>query len=296
MNSTRDDILSTIKSNEATLLKVANDMVIAGSATACTQPTRMLSTYSCFYINPFDTFKNALPNVFNGALINVMRGASMTGIQLFAKDIGHEKAGFLGAILYASFSGAAIASVLETALIRKSLNANSYLHFSLPIFFLYTLREATVSMSVLVKNNLSQRQKDALLVLSGTTTAGLQKFITVAAAKDTLKKGITAPDFAQGIANTIYKMANGAYNHPAFQVPFPTPQSSIKKCANVFYQLSGGPNVIAFRVIHLFAFREALAYASNNFTLNHAQGFFNNKLKKTAGALQEYVNTNKPNK
>ena len=188
MNSTRDDLAIVEKPHELVIPKAANDVFVAASATACSQPTRMLSTYSCIYTSVFQTFKNALPNVFNGLHINVMRGGMMTGTQLFAKDIGHEAAGFSGAIIAVAFSGASIATFLETPLIRKSLNAKSLNHFTSSLFFLYAMRETTVGLGVLVKNNLSPRQKDAVLALCGTATAGLQKFITVDAARDTLAK------------------------------------------------------------------------------------------------------------
>jgi len=276
MQTTRDDV-----SPELILPKVANDVFIAASATACSQPTRMLSTYSCLYTNPFKTFTYALPNVFNGLHINIMRGGMMTGTQLFAKDVGQASAGFAGSILAVAVSGASIATMLETPLIRKSLNATSYHRFTPSLFFLYGIRETTVGLSVLVKNNLSPKQKDALLALCGTATAGLQKFITVDAARDTLTKGITAPDFSQGIIKTFRAMGNGEYNHPAFQVPFPSPKGKLAKTSNVLYQISGGPNVIAFRIFHLFVFREALLFASNHCTLNSAHSFFKKQITTT---------------
>lgn len=285
MNSTRTDTLE--KSDTLIVPKVANDVFVAASATACTQPTRMLSTYSCLYISPFQTFKNALPNIFNGLHINVFRGAFMTGTQLFTKDIGHECAGFAGAILAVAMSGAGIASILETPLIRKSLNAQTLHHFTPSLFFLYTLRESTVGVGVLVKNNLSPREKDAVLATCGTVTAGMQKFITVDAARDTLAKDITAPDFRQGIVKTFRALGNGEYNHPAFQVPFPSPNTRLTKAINVFYQISGGPNAIGFRILHLFIFREALLFASNHFTLNNVHNFFNCTVKKEFDTLKK---------
>jgi hypothetical protein len=291
MSGTRDVVTpdKTDKQPELIVPKAANDVFVAASATACTQPTRMLSTYSCIYTSVFQTFKNAIPNLFNGLHINILRGGFMTGSQLFAKDIGQETAGFAGSIFAVAFSGASIATALETPLIRKSLNAESLHRFTLSLFFLYAMRETTVGLGVLVKNNLSPMQKDGVLALCGAATAGLQKFITVDAARDTLKKGITAPDFSQGIIKTFRAMGNGEYNHPAFQVPFPSPKGKMGKMSNILYQVSGGPNVIAFRILHLFIFREALSFAANNFTINNAHGFFNTTVKKEMNTLQTKI-------
>lgn len=252
----------TKNKNEST--ELLNHVGYSAIATLTAHPSRVCLNRASMYLWPHTTLRYSFPYLFRGIGLNFFRGSLATGSQSYVKEVVQERTGLLGpAIVAAAFSGAVVATGIETPFIRKTMiqgqagTSFSLMRFSPTLSSLYFCREAGFSLAVLSKNDLSINAQHGVLLVGAWITAVTHKFIAIEATRDKLPQGITVPNFRDGCVSTIKSMAYGnVYTHPAFQAPFKNPVSNLAKIGNLMH-VSCGINMYVFRLLYLAIFREA---------------------------------------
>lgn len=254
------------------------DILYPGGSTLLTHPFRVALNLSPSYTSWRTTVLHTWPRLFNGMAVNVLRGTCSSGSQFYVKRFTQEYAGFSAGILAASMSGTAVASFVETRLIRKNnlsphlIGQPSLWRFNTPLTLLYLTREFGFTMGVLTKKDLSPGAQNVTLALSAAFTASIHKLAVSEATRDFLPKGVTVPDFRDGVGFTLRAIAQGNhYTHPSFQVKYPHPDTAAKQVIN-FMGAACGWNVFRFRLLYLLTFREA--YDHMPMLVEKAQGHF----------------------
>lgn len=237
-------------------------------ATLTAHPSRVWLNRASLYQSPITTILESKPYLLKGVFFNLMRGSVMTGSQSYVKTIAQEKWGLVASIVASGSCGAIVASLVETPFIRKTMTQNTPgTHYSLSRFSptltsLYFLRETGFSLAVLTSNDLSRAAQNSLLLISAWATAVIHKFVALEATRDNLPKGMTVPDFREGIFSSIKSMARGnVYTHPVFEVPCKNPVTKFALMRNLMH-VSCGANMYLFRLLYLVVFKEAYHLAT----------------------------------
>jgi len=258
MSSTRNDA-----GKQQAHLNFIRDILYPGGATLIAHPFRVALNLSPSDTSWKTTLTKTWPRLYNGMALNITRGTCAASSQFYAKRIAQEYAGFTAGVFAASLSGTLVATLVETWLIRKNtkpahLSFKPPLwRFSLPLSALYLSREIGFTMGVLTKNDMAPITQNIMLLNSAFVTASLHKLAVSEATRDYLPKGVTVPNFRDGIGFTVRAIARGdTYTHPSFQVKYPRPDTLAKQIVN-FLGAACGWNVFRFRLAYLFVFREA---------------------------------------
>lgn len=261
----------------------------SAAASLASHPNRVWLNRASLYQSPLATIFESKPYLLKGIFFNLLRGSMMTGTQSFIKNTTQEKWGLFASIIAAAGCGSLVATMVETPFIRKTMTLNTpgthypLWRFSPTLTSLYFAREAGFSLAVLTKNDVSPVAQYSLLFSSGWLTAVAHKFVALEATRDSLPKGVTIPDFREGIFSSVKAMARGGvYTHPVFEVPYKNPVTLPAMMRNLMH-VSCGANMYLFRLLYLVVFKEAYHMATQVLppvSITTLPGFFNNPLPR----------------
>ncbi len=255
----------------------------AAFASAVAQPARILLNQASKYTSITTTFASSFPILFSGIGLNVLRGATASGTQLFTKEnVNHVLVDvppglrIFPVIAATSMAGTLTALLIETPFIRyteiKKMKLEgiatkaSIARFTPMLPALYFCREAGFSAVVFYAAHMSFVPWLSLTAMGAAFTGATHRFITHEVTRDLMPKGITAPDFAKdGFRQTIRNIANtGVYTHPSMKSLFHEPPKTLSHKSLSFLYSACGYNMLIFRALYLVVFGSALKFGKEN--------------------------------
>ena len=228
-------------------------------AVFATNPVRYAMNIANKHETVFSLFAGVMKSPFNAVSANLIRGTCATGSQLFFKAKVQQQYGFSAGLTAAITSGTLVATFIETGFIRMNNKAGirimspAFFRFRLPLSGMYCGREVGFCLSVLAKKDLSPVTQHGVTFAAAGFTAICHKLAVAEATRDFLPKGMTTPNFHEGIFSTLRNLAYGRFTDPRFNVVYPNPTTNFQLLVNFSKAGCGWPMFTA-RLLYLESF------------------------------------------